>query len=710
MSQTPTTQTIQMPDGNDIILETGKLAKQADGSCVLRCGDTLLLATVVSARELKPGMSFFPLSVDYQEKFASNGRIPGGFLKREGRLSNYEILNCRLIDRTLRPLFPDGYKYETQVMVSLQSADSETLPDSLAALAASTALAVSDIPFAGPISECRVGRIDGKFIINPTRSQLAESDIDMIIGATIDNVMMVEGEMAEISEDEMIQAIAAGHAAIKTQCQAQIDLAKAVGKHDVVREYTVPVLDEEIYNTVKAAVESKILDVARGGLGKNERYEGFQAIKNDYIESLGEDVEDEHLTQVKNSIRKVHKATIRNMMIDEGKRLDGRAMDQVRELTLDVDYLPSAHGSSVFTRGETQALATATLGNKLDEQMIDGALDQRSDRFYLHYNFPGFSTGEARPNRGPGRREIGHGHLAMRSIKQVLPSHEECPYTIRIVSDILESNGSSSMATVCAGSMALRDAGVNITSNVSGVAMGMVSREDGKYAILTDILGDEDHLGDMDFKVTGTDKGICACQMDIKIDGLSDDILREALMQAKQGREHILNQMNEACPAARPNYKDNVPKMVTITIHKDFIGAVIGPGGKIIQEMQKETGTTIMIEEVDEQGVVTISGIAQDGIDSALAKIRGITATPEVNEVYEAKVMSIMPYGAFVEFMPGKQGLLHISEISWSRLENMDNVFEVGELVKVKLLEIDQRSGKFRLSRKVLMDKPDQSS
>ncbi len=702
------TYTIPYENGEDIILETGRFAKQADGSVMLRQGNTMLLATVVSAREMKPGTSFFPLSVDYQEKFSATGKIPGGFLKREGRLSDYEVLTSRLIDRTIRPLFPDGYQYETQVMITVFSADEEVLPDALAGLAASAAITISDIPFAGPISEVRVGRIDGEFIINPTRSQLAQCDIDMIIGATYENVMMVEGEMHEISEEEMIQAIRFGHEAIKKQCEAQINFAKELGVFDQKRAYTPEPIDEELYMQVERDVQPKILRVAEAGLSKEERSEQFGQIHEELMDSLGEDVDDEVKAKVATYFNKIKKETIRNMMLDQKQRLDGRQFTEVRPIECEVSVLPSPHGSALFTRGETQALASVTLGTKLDEKMIDNALqDTYFDKFFLHYNFPAFSTGEVKPNRGPSRREIGHGNLAYRSLKQVMPTPEECPYTIRVLSDVLESNGSSSMATVCGGSMALMDAGVPVKTGVSGVAMGMVSREDGAYAILTDILGDEDHLGDMDFKVTGTVNGICACQMDIKIDGLSDDRLREALMQAKEGRSHILNIMNETIAEPRPEYKASVPKMVKITIPGEFIGAVIGPGGKVIQEMQADTGTTITIEEEGDNGIVTISSTDQEGINTAVDRIRMMTAKPEVGETYEATVKSIMPYGAFVEFMPGKQGLLHISEISWSRIEKTEDALSEGDKVKVKLLDVDPKSGKFRLSRKALMPKPE---
>ncbi len=704
----PKTITIPVENGDDIILETGRFAKQADGSVMLKQGNTMLLATVVSARELRPGTSFFPLSVDYQEKFSSNGKIPGGFLRREGRLNDYEILTSRLIDRTIRPLFPNGYQFDTQVMITLFSADHEVLPDALAGLAASAAIAISDIPFDGPISEVRVGRLNGEFIINPTRSQLKDCDVDMIIGATAENVMMVEGEMKEISEEEMIQAIRFGHQEIKKHCAAQIQFAKDLGMFDNKREFIPEAVDEELYAKVEAAVKQPILDIARQGLGKDERGEGFTKIHNGFIESLGEDAEEDVISKASTYIGKIKKETIRNMMMDEGTRLDGRSFTEVRPIECEVGVLPSPHGSALFTRGETQALATVTLGTKLDEKMIDNALEETYfDKSFLHYNFPGFSTGEVRPNRGASRREIGHGNLAYRSLKQVFPSQEECPYTIRILSDVLESNGSSSMATVCGGSMALMDSGVPVKSGVSGVAMGMVSREDGKYAILTDILGDEDHLGDMDFKVTGTEKGICACQMDIKIDGLSDDRLREALMQAKEGRAHILNVMNQTISKPNPDYKENVPKMEKIVIPGEFIGAVIGPGGKVIQELQAETNTVITIEEEGDNGIVAISSVSRDGIDEAIKRIKGITAKPEVGEVYEATVKSIMPYGAFVEFLPGKQGLLHISEISWARIDKTEDVLSEGDKIKVKLLEVDPKTGKYRLSRKVLIPRPE---
>ena len=704
----PITQTIAVQNGDDIILETGRFAKQADGSIMLKQGNTMMLATVVSAREMRPGTTFFPLSVDYQEKFASSGKIPGGFKKREGRLSDEEILTSRLIDRTIRPLFPNGYQFDTQVMISLLSADDEVLPDALAALATSAALAVSDIPFDGPISEVRVGRINGEFVINPTRSQLKESDIDMIVGATYENVMMVEGEMKEISEEEMIQAIRFGHNEVKKHCEAQIALAKTVGSFENKREYTPEPIDEEFYAKVEAGVKDQLLEIARSASGKDERRDGFAKVHDDFVASLGEDAEDDVVSKATDYISKVKKEVIRNMMIDEGKRLDGRGFKEVRPIEVEAGVLPMPHGSALFTRGETQALATVTLGTKMDEKMIDNALeDTFFEKFFLHYNFPSFSVGEVRPNRGPGRREIGHGNLAFRSLVPVMPSQEECPYTIRIVSDILESNGSSSMATVCGGSLALMDAGVKIKRPVSGIAMGMVSREDGKHAILTDILGDEDHLGDMDFKVTGTEKGICACQMDIKIDGLSDEVLREALMQAKEGRAHILAEMNKVISSSREDYKETVPKMEKITIPGDTIGAVIGPGGKVIQELQAETNTTITIDEEGDVGIVAVSSTDREGLEKAIQKIKLITTKPTVGEVYEATVKNIMPYGAFVEFLPKTEGLLHISEISWSRIENVEDVLSEGDTIKVELKEFDKKKGKYSLSRKNLIPKPE---
>ncbi|WP_394369424.1 polyribonucleotide nucleotidyltransferase [Fulvivirga lutea] len=695
--------TINLPDGRTITIETGKLAKQADGSVVVRMGNTMLLATVVANKEAKEGVDFLPLSVDYQEKFASTGKIPGGFLKRESRLSDYEILISRLVDRAIRPMFPDDYHADIQIMISLISGDEDSLPDSLAALAASSALAVSDIPFNGPISEVRVARVNGEWLVNPTKSQKEDADMDLIVAASIDNILMVEGEMKEASEDDMLEAIKIAHDAIKEQCKVQIELEKEAGKTEK-REYSHETNDEELEKRMNSELYDKVYAVAAKQItDKSIRSESFSKIKEEFVESLGEEHEYDS-TLISKYYKSIQKKACRDLVLNEKKRLDGRKMNEIRPIWSEVDYLPSAHGSSVFTRGETQSLSTVTLGTKLDEQLIDGAMYSGTNKFMLHYNFPGFSTGEVRPNRGPGRREVGHGNLAWRALKDMLP--EENPYTIRIVSDILESNGSSSMATVCAGSLALMDAGIQIKAPVSGIAMGMIS--DGKnHAILSDILGDEDHLGDMDFKVTGTEKGITATQMDIKVDGLSYEVLKEALEQAKEGRLHILNEMKKTIAAPKADLKPNAPRSVKLTIDKDLIGAVIGPGGKIIQQIQKDTGATVVIEEVDNHGEVSIFAVDQESMDGALAKIKAIVAQPEVGEVYDGVVKSIMPFGAFVEFMPGKDGLLHISEIKWERVEKMDGVMEVGENVKVKLIEIDKKTGKFRLSRKVLLPKPE---
>jgi len=697
-----------LPDGREVSIETGKLAKQADGSVVVRMGNTMLLATVVSNKEANENVDFLPLSVDYQEKFASTGKVPGGFLKREGRLSDYEVLICRLVDRAIRPMFPDDYHAETQININLISGDEEALPDSLAALAASSALAVSDIPFNGPISEVRVARVNGEFKINPTMAEKEISDIDMIVAATYENVLMVEGEMKEVSEDEMLEAIKIAHDAIKVQCQVQKELEKEAGKTEK-REYSHENHDEELRSRMQNELYGKIYDVVKqANPNKSERSENIRKIKEDFIESLGEDHEyDEFM--INQYFKKIQKEAARNLVLNDHTRLDGRQMDEVRQIWSEVDYLPMTHGSAVFTRGETQSLSTVTLGTKMDEQLIDGAMYSGSNKFMLHYNFPGYSTGEVRPNRGPGRREVGHGNLAWRALKGQLP--EENPYTIRIVSDILESNGSSSMATVCAGSLALMDAGIQIAKPVSGIAMGMISdAETGNYAILSDILGDEDHLGDMDFKVTGTEKGITATQMDIKVDGLSYEVLKTALEQARKGRLHILNEMSKTLAAPREDLKPNAPRSVILTIDKEMIGAVIGPGGKVIQEIQKETGATIVIEEVDNKGVVNIFAVNKDDMDAAVKRIKAIAATPEVGETYEGKVKSIMPFGAFIEFMPGKDGLLHISEIKWERLESMDGVMEVGEEVTVKLIDVDKKTGKYRLSRKVLLPKPEKKT
>ncbi|MGB0522355.1 MAG: polyribonucleotide nucleotidyltransferase [Flammeovirgaceae bacterium] len=699
---------IDMPNGSQITIETGKLAKQAHGSVVVKSGNAMLLATVVSSESVKEGIDFLPLSVDYQEKFAAAGRVPGGFQKREGRLNEHEILVSRLVDRALRPLFPSDYHLDTQVMLSLISADENVQADALAALAASAALAVSDIPFLGPISEVRVILKDGEYSVNPSTADGEGADLDLIVAATEENIMMVEGEMNEVSEAEMLEAIKVAHEAIKIQCQAQKELKEEVGKTEF-REYEVPYeADEELEKTIFEATYEKFLAVCRQQIAnKKLRSASLRAIKDEYIESLPEEHELD-MFLVKKYLAKAEKKAARNLVLEDRTRLDGRQLDEVRPIWCEVDYLPSAHGSAVFTRGETQSLTSVTLGTKLDEQMIDNATYQGYRKFMLHYNFPGFSTGEVRPNRGAGRREIGHGNLAFRALQRVIPSAGDFPYTIRVVSDILESNGSSSMATVCAGSLGLMDAGIQIKGGVSGIAMGMISdAETGKYAILSDILGDEDHLGDMDFKVTGTSEGLTACQMDIKIDGLSYEVLEEALAQAKRGREHILGEMNKVISEAKGDLKPHAPRSYTLEIPKELIGAVIGPGGKIVQEIQKESGTTIVIEENDHVGLVNVFANDQHAMDDALGRVRAIVAQPEIGEVYDGKVKSITPFGAFIEFMPGKEGLLHISEISWTRLDSMDGVLEAGEEVKVKLLEIDQRSGKFRLSRKVLLPKPE---
>ena len=711
MSKIGITHEFEMGDGKKISIETGKLAKQADGSVVVKMGDTMLLATVVSSQDAKEGSDFLPLSVDYQEKYASTGRIPGGFLKRESRLSDYEILISRLIDRALRPMFPEDYHADTQVMVSLISADKNIMPDALAALAASAALTISDIPFNGPISEVRVARIDGKLIVNPLISELANADIELIVAGNAQDICMVEGEMNEVSEDEMAEAIRFAHAAIKLQVQAQLDLLAKVGAKTKRTYKHEPEANPALESQIKAFAYDRIYAVAKSALGKDERSVAFKAIRKEFEATVAEQMSDSSFVYLlKKYYHDIEKEAIRAMILNDAIRLDGRTNKQIRPIWSEVGYLPAAHGSAVFTRGETQSLTSVTLGAKTDEQMIDGAMFFGYNKFMLHYNFPGFSTGEVRPNRGPGRREVGHGNLAMRSLKKVLPGDDINPYVIRIVSDILESNGSSSMATVCAGTLALMDAGVQIKAPVSGIAMGLISDPiTKKYAILSDILGDEDHLGDMDFKVTGTTKGITACQMDLKIDGLSYDMLAEALNQAKEGRAHILGEMMKTIESPREDYKSHAPRIVQMRIAKEFIGAIIGPGGKIIQEMQRESGATISIEEKDNMGIVQIYADNKDAIDAVYNKIKGITATAEVGEIYEGKVKSIMPFGAFVEIMPGKDGLLHISEIDWQRYESMDGVLTEGQIVKVKLIDIDKKTGKMKLSRKVLIPKPEKT-
>ncbi|SUJ07715.1 Polyribonucleotide nucleotidyltransferase [Sphingobacterium spiritivorum] len=694
-----------MGNGTQIELSTGKLAKQADGSVVVKQGDTMLLATVVSAREAKPGVDFLPLSVDYQEKYAATGRIPGGFLRREARLSDYEVLISRLVDRALRPLFPENYHADTQVMISLISADKDIMPDALAGLAASAAIAVSDIPFNGPISEVRVAKIDGQLVINPKLSDLERATLEFIVAGSAQDIGMVEGEANEISETEMVEAIAFAHEAIKKQIAAQVELANLVGA-TAKREYNHEPSNPELREAIFAATYDKVYAIAKSGSTKHERGEKFAEIGEEFFVTLGEEIDDDTKFLAKKYFHDVQYDAVRNLVLDEGIRLDGRDVRTVRPIWSEVNYLPAAHGSAVFTRGETQSLTSVTLGAKDDEQMIDGAFINGYNKFILHYNFPAFSTGEVRPNRGPGRREVGHGNLAMRSLKQVLPADAENPYTIRVVSDILESNGSSSMATVCAGTLALMDAGVKLKAPVSGIAMGLITDEKtGKYAILSDILGDEDHLGDMDFKVTGTSKGIVACQMDLKINGLKWEVLTQALDQAKEARLHILGEMAKTISAPREDYKPHAPRIIQIIIDKEFIGAVIGPGGKIIQEMQRETGATISIEEVDNKGIVQIFADNKTAIDEATARIRAIAAKPEIGATYEGKVKSIMPFGAFVEIMPGKDGLLHISEIDWKRYETMDGIFKEGDKVTVKLLDVDKQ-GKMKLSRKALLPRP----
>jgi polyribonucleotide nucleotidyltransferase len=700
------TKKITLADGREITIETGKLAKQADGAAVVRMGDTMLLATVVATQEARPGVDFMPLSVDYQEKFASAGKIPGGFLRREGKLSDHEVLISRLVDRVLRPLFPDDFHADTQVAITLISADNNVLPDALAALAASAALAVSDIPFNGPISEVRVASINGQYVINPTPAQIEQAELEIMVGASEENILMVEGEMSEVSEELMLGALKAGHDAIRSHCAILKELEKEAGKTEK-RTYSHEVNKPELKEKIQNELYDKVYAVARRlNANKKERGAGFKEVLTEWLATYPAELLEEDTALIKKYYHDVEKDAVRNMVLNERVRLDGRKLDEIRPIWSEVNYLPSAHGSAIFTRGETQSLTTVTLGTKLDEQMIDAAMWEGSNKFMLHYNFPSFSTGEVKPNRGPGRREIGHGNLAFRALKKVLP--KENAYTIRVVSDILESNGSSSMATVCAGALALMDAGVKISSPVSGIAMGLISdAKSGKFAVLSDILGDEDHLGDMDFKVTGTEKGITACQMDMKVEGLSYDVLSQALNQAKQGRLHILNEIKKSLSQSREDYKPNAPRIVNIRIPKELIGAVIGPGGKVVQEIQRVTGATIVIEEIEDAGMVNIYASDKEVLDKASAWIKGIVQMPEVGEIYTGKVKSIQPFGAFVEFLPNKDGLLHISEIKWERLETMDGVLEIGEEVKVKLIEVDKKTGKFRLSRKVLLPKPE---
>ncbi|MBR3530618.1 MAG: polyribonucleotide nucleotidyltransferase [Bacteroidaceae bacterium] len=706
------TKTVSLPDGREISIETGKLAKQADGSVMLRMGNTMLLATVCAAKDAVPGTDFMPLQVEYREKYAANGRFPGGFTKREGKASDEEILTCRLVDRALRPLFPSNYHAEVYVNVILFSADGVDMPDALAGFAASAALAASDIPFEGPISEVRVARIDGEFVINPTFQQLEKADMDLMVGATEENIMMVEGEMKEVSEQDLLGALKAAHDAIKPQCRLQKELMKELGT-DVKREYCHEVNDEELQADIAKVCYQPAYDVTKQGLEKQARAEAFEKIREDYKEAYAAahaDLTAEELEE-KNALidryyHDVERDAMRRCVLDEGIRLDGRKTTDIRPIWCEVSPLPGPHGSAIFTRGETQSLSTCTLGTKLDEKLVDGALVREYQRFLLHYNFPPFSTGEAKAQRGVGRREIGHGHLAWRGIKGQIP--EDYPYTIRVVSDILESNGSSSMATTCAGTLALMDAGVPIKNPVAGIAMGLIKNPgEDKYAVLSDILGDEDHLGDMDFKTTGTKNGLTATQMDIKCDGLSFEILEKALMQAKAGREHIMGEMMKTISEPRPELKPHVPRIEQIIIPKEFIGAVIGPGGKIIQQIQEDTKTVITIDEVDGVGKVQVSAPDKEAINAALSKIKAIVAVPEVGEVYEGTVRSIMPYGCFVEFMPGKDGLLHISEIDWRRLETVEEAgIKEGDKIQVKLIDIDQKTGKFKLSHRVLIEKP----
>ena len=700
----PKSVTFDIGGGRMVTIETGKMARQADGAVTVRLGNCILLATVVANKEPKDGQSFFPLSVDYQEKFGSAGRIPGSFFKREARLNDYEILTSRLIDRALRPLFPEDYLCDVQVLVSLLSSDDEVMPDSMACLAASAALAVSDIPIQEIISEVRVARKDGKMIINPTRSELAGSDFEFIIAATNKNIMMVEGESNECQEADLIQAIEAGHEAIKVQVKAQEELRALLGL-TAKRDYTKPYRNEELNEKIIAFAKDKMHAISAAASAKHDRSDAFKALHNEVVAHLGEDLEDKDKKLIGFYTGELQYNVVRDMVLDSRIRLDGRGTEDIRQLEMEVNILPAPHGSALFTRGETQSLTTVTLGTPLDELLVESAFKSDYTKFILHYNFPPFSTGEVKMMRGVGRREVGHGNLAMRSLKKMMPGGEY-PYTVRVVSDILESNGSSSMATVCAGSLALMDAGVPLKKHVSGVAMGLIKKDD-KFAILTDILGDEDHLGDMDFKVTGTRDGICGVQMDIKVDGLSMEIMLAALEQARKGRLHILDAMHNCIGANREEVKPHAPRMVKIVIDKEFIGAVIGPGGKVIQEIQRETGATVNIEEVNNQGEVSIFSKEKAGLDKALAWINGLVAAPIVGDVYEGTVKSIKEFGAFVEFLPKKEGLLHISEISWKRLETMNGVFKEGDKVKVKLLEVDQKTGKFKLSRKALMPKPE---
>jgi polyribonucleotide nucleotidyltransferase len=713
MLQQPIRKTFDIGDGRQVTIETGRLARQADGAVTVSIGNCMLLATVVANKEPKEGQSFFPLVVDYQEKFSSAGRIPGSFFKREAKLNDYEVLTSRLIDRALRPLFPDDYLCDVQVLISLISSDMEVMPDALACLAASAALAVSDIPIKEIISEVRVARIDGQFKVNPTRTELESADMDFLIAATEKNLMMVEGEAQECSEADLVKAMEIAHDAIRIQIKAQEELRDMVGVKGK-RDYKKPEQDEALREKVNAFAKDKVYEISKGKYSKHERSEKFDEVKEQLKEYLKKDLglgEEESLPELTKKLASTYYGdlqyyVVRDMILDEKVRLDGRGLDNIRPLDMEIDILPSPHGAALFTRGETQSLTTVTLGTPLDELLVESAAKSDYTKFILHYNFPPFSTGEVKMMRGPGRREVGHGNLAMRSLKQMMPT-TDFAYTVRVVSDILESNGSSSMATVCAGSLALMDAGIPFAKHVSGVAMGLITKGD-KYAILSDILGDEDHLGDMDFKVTGTRDGICGVQMDIKVDGLKMEVMQQALDQARRGRLHILDAMYKCIPEARSEVKPHAPRMVKMFIDREFIGAVIGPGGKVIQEMQRETGTTINIEEVNNMGEVSVFGANKEGVQRAEAWIKGIVAVPVVGDVYDSTVKSIMPFGAFVEFLPGKQGLVHISEVSWKRLETLEGVLKEGDKVKVKLIGTDPKSGKFKLSRKALMPKPEQ--
>ena len=708
MNMNVVTKTIDLGDGKAITIETGKLAKQAHGSVVVRMGDTMLLATAVSSYDAKDDVDFLPLTVDFREKYAAVGRFPGGFFKREARPSDYEVLIMRLVDRALRPTFPDDYHAGTQVMIQMMSSDKSNMPDAMAGLAASAALMVSDIPFNGPISEVRVARIDGKMMINPNMEELASADIDLIVAGSMDSIVMVEGEMSEVSEEEMVEAIEAAHAAIKVHCQIQLELVEALGGRKV-REYSHENHDEDLRTKTMDALYPKFYEAAKQNKDKGQRKEVFGSIKEEYKDTFAEGELDGKEYMLGQYVKAAQKKAVRDLLLNEGQRLDGRGTTEIRPIWTEVGYLPSTHGSSIFTRGETQSLTTLTLGTKLDQQTIDGALIAGEERFLLHYNFPPFSTGEERPLRGTSRREVGHGNLALRALKPVLPEVEDCPYTIRLVSEILESNGSSSMATVCAGCLALMDGGVPIKTPVSGIAMGLVTDESGNYKVLSDILGDEDHLGDMDFKVTGTSKGITACQMDIKISGLSMQTLTEALLQAKDGRAHILNEMLKTMDAPREDYAANAPRIVSFEVPTDVIGSIIGPGGKIIQGIQADTGANISIDEVDGKGVVEIASENKSSLDAAVSAVKTIAFPPtvDIGEVYKGKIKTVMPYGAFVEVLPGVDGLLHISEYAWERIENPSDVLTEGEEIEFKVTGRDPKTGKIKLSRKVLIEKPE---